>query len=93
MYTHIGLGIVALAVIFTIPISDESVDDSSHVYGFVTLALHDAAGNAIFEQIIHNQLVNKGEDYMLAQSFNNGTDGAGFQDQEVDLIEYPKEVV
>jgi len=88
MYTHIGLGIVALAVIFTIPISEESTSDSAHMYGFVTLALNDAAGIPVFEQIIHNQIVDKGEDYMLAQSFNNGTGGTtSFQEVENDLID------
>jgi len=72
MYKYLALGIIAIAGIMAIPVSVETFDDSK-MYGFATLVLRDAAGQAVFEQIIHNDIVAVGENYMLAQSFSNGT--------------------
>lgn len=83
MYTHIGLGIVALAAIMVLPISEDSVSDSQ-MYGFATIALNDATGNTVFEQVVHNIIVADGESFMLAQTFNNGS---GNFVPEVDLID------
>jgi len=72
MYTHIGLGIIALAAIMVLPISEDLVDESK-IYGYVTLAVHDVTGNTLFEQIIHNNLINTGENFMLGMTFRNGS--------------------
>jgi len=85
MYTHIGLGIIALAAIMVIPISENSVDESK-IYGYVTLAVHDVTGNTLFEQIIHNQLLDTGENFMLGQTFSNGTLPIGTDANLIDTI-------
>ena len=84
MYKYVALGIIAIAGIMAIPVSVDSQDDSK-MYGYATLVLRDAAGQAVFQQIIHNDLLNRGENYMLAQSFNNGT--GGFISTEADLVD------
>ena len=86
MYKYLALGIIAIAGIMAIPMSVESQDDSK-MYGFVTLVLRDAAGQAVFQQNIHNDLLNLGENYMLAQSFNNGTSSSTFISTELDLVD------
>ena len=72
MYKYLALGIIAIAGILALPVTVDSQDDSK-MYGYVTLVLRDSAGLAVFQQIIHNQLVDAGENFMLSQTFFNGT--------------------
>lgn len=85
MYKYLALGIIAIAGIMAIPISVDSQDESK-VYGYVTLVLRDAGGQAMFEQIIHNDLIAIGENYMLNQSFNNGTGGFIAEGDRIDAL-------
>ena len=85
MFKYLALGIIAIAGIMAIPISQDSQDDSK-MYGFVTLVLRDAAGLAVFEQIIHNDVVEVGENYMLAQSFSNGTGNFVSEGDTIDAL-------
>ena len=85
MYKYLALGIIAIAGIMAIPMSADSQDDSK-MYGFATLVLRDAVGLAVFEQIIHNDVVAIGENYMLAQSFNNGTGNFVLEIDTIDAL-------
>jgi len=85
MYKYLALGIIAIAGIMAIPMSLETQDESK-VYGYITMALRDGAGQALFEQIIHNDLIANGENYMLAQSFFNGTSGFVVEADRVDAL-------
>ena len=60
MIKYVALGIIAIAGMLAIPVSEDS-QDISKIYGFATLALKDTAGTVVFEQIIHNDLLNEGE--------------------------------
>lgn len=72
MYKYLALGIIAIAGILAIPVTVDSQDDSK-LYGYATLVLRDAVGQAVFQQIIHNNIVDGGENYMLSQTFFNGS--------------------
>ena len=46
------------------------------LYGVATIAHHDADGNVLGTQTIHNRLLNAGEDYILKQVFMDGQSDA-----------------
>ena len=46
------------------------------LYGIATIAHHDADGNVLATQTVHNRLLNAGEDYILQQVFMDGQSSA-----------------
>ena len=63
-----SFGLLGLLVVLILP---ASVDEQtpSFLYGAATLVAHDAFGDEIFSQTIHNQLFDQGEDIILNQTF------------------------
>jgi len=61
-------GLLGFLVVLILP---ANVDEQtpSFLYGAATLVAHDAYGNEIFSQTIHNQLFDQGEDLILNQTF------------------------
>ena len=63
-----SFGLLGLLVVLVLP---ANVDEQtpSFLYGAATLVAHDAYGDEIFSQTIHNQLFDQGEDLILNQTF------------------------
>jgi len=63
-----SFGLLGLLVVLILP---ANVDEQtpSFLYGAATLVAHDAYGDEIFSQTIHNQLFDQGEDLILNQTF------------------------
>jgi len=65
-----AFGLLGFLLVLIMP---ANVDEQtpSFLYGAATLVAHDAYGNEIFSQTIHNQLFNEGEDLLLNQTFTD----------------------
>ena len=65
-----SFGLLGLLVVLVLP---ANVDEQtpSFLYGAATLVAHDAYGDEIFSQTIHNQLFDQGEDIILNQTFTD----------------------
>ena len=75
MLKFLGFGLIFLAFIMILPTSNSNIQsDLPKMYGIATLVLRDSAGNMLFENVIHNEVVNTGTDFMLDQAF--GGDGS-----------------
>jgi hypothetical protein len=72
MLRVIGFGLVFIASIMIIPATTVVQSDLPKMYGIATVVLKDTTGNIIFENVIHNQVVDSGTGYMLDQTFGDG---------------------
>jgi len=63
-----SFGLLGFLVVLMLP-ANAVVQTPSFLYGAATLVAHDAYGNEIFSQTIHNRLFNQGEDRILNQTF------------------------
>jgi hypothetical protein len=72
MYKYIGIALMSVFAIMMIPAQSQTSTGLT-LYGMGSLILHDAAGNEIFTQTIHNRLLNEGESFLLSQTFQNTT--------------------
>jgi len=75
MYKYIGLGLFGIFFMMLIPSSivGQIDDPRLGMYGHATLVQHDAEGNEVFTQTVHNRLADTGEIFMLQSSFSEGT--------------------
>jgi len=73
MYKYIGIGLLSVFAIMMIPAQSQTSSSGLTLYGVAKFALHDAAGNEVFTQIVHNRLVNEGETFIIDQTFQDGT--------------------
>ena len=78
MYKFIGIGLLAFLALLIIPVSSVTQSDDPSMYGMVTIALKDKSGNILFENQIHNEVVDQGTAFMLNQTFRGGTWPNGF---------------
>ncbi len=79
MYKFIGIGLLAFLALIIIPVSSESQSDDPSIYGMATVALKDESGNILFENQIHNEVVNQGTASMMRTTFENvAIPGSGF---------------
>ena len=69
MYGHIGVGLLGFFILLVLPVGIDNTQEESIFYGAVHLVVRDAAGNEVFQQIIHNRLLNAGENYIISQTF------------------------
>jgi len=77
MLKFLGYGLIFLAVLMVIPVTTNIQSDLPKMYGIATVILKDSTGNILFENVIHNQVVDTGTTYMLDQTFGDaGTDVA-----------------
>ena len=72
MLKFIGFGLFLLTFIMLIPANSDQRSDSPKMYGIATLVLRDSSGQILFENVIHNQVVDTGTTYMLDQTFGDG---------------------
>lgn len=59
-------------MIFPSGLEDVQNEAFSH-YGALTITVRDASGSEVFQQTIHNRLVDDGENFILQQAFKEGT--------------------
>ena len=72
MLKYVGFGLIFLAFIMILPTSNSNTQsDLPKMYGIATLVLRDSAGNMLFENVIHNEVVNTGTNFMLLQAFGD----------------------
>ena len=71
-------GLAAVALPYAGPAAPESGlgAELPALYGVATIAHHDADGNVLATQTVHNRLLNAGEDYILQQVFRDGLSAA-----------------
>jgi len=72
MYGLIGVGLLGLFILMVLPIDVDNTQDEAKFYGALHLVVMDAAGNEVFQQIIHNRLLDAGENYIVNQTFVGG---------------------
>jgi hypothetical protein len=74
MYKIASIGLLGLIAILVIPVGTQSMtNDGINLYGQATMVYHDAFGNEMLAQTVHNQLFDEGEDFILEQTFKNAT--------------------
>jgi len=73
MYKFIGIGLLAFLALLIIPVSSATQSDDPSMYGTATIALKDESGNVLFENQIHNEVVDQGTAFMLNNTFLGGT--------------------
>ncbi|MGH9998902.1 MAG: hypothetical protein ACRD90_03450 [Nitrosopumilaceae archaeon] len=74
MLKFLGISLIFLAFIMILPVSNSNTQsDLPKMYGIATVLLKDSTGNILFENVIHNQVVDTGTGYMLDQTFGDGT--------------------
>jgi len=64
-----SFGLLGLLVVLILPATNVDEQTPSFLYGAATLVAHDAFGDEIFSQTIHNQLFDQGENIILNQTF------------------------
>ncbi len=65
-----SFGLLGFLVVLMLP--GNAVEQTpGFLYGAATIVAHDAYGNEIFSQTIHNQLFDQGEDLILNQAFTD----------------------
>ena len=67
------MGVLAMMVILG---SMGSYENDLTFYGAATMVQKDANGQEIFSQVVHNQVVDTGEEFLLDQTFQDGTTSA-----------------
>ena len=72
MLKFLGIALIILAAIMIIPATTGVQSDLPKMYGIATVVLKDSTGNILFENVIHNQVVDTGTTYMLDQTFGDG---------------------
>jgi len=73
MYKFIGIGLLAFLALLIIPVSSATQSDDPSMYGTATISLKDESGNVLFENQVHNEVVDQGTAFMLNQTFFGGT--------------------
>lgn len=72
MLNFIGFGLIFLAFIMILPSTNSNTQsDLPKMYGIAKIVLKDPTGNILFENEIHNQVVDVGTTYMLDQTFRD----------------------
>lgn len=60
MLKFLGYGLIFLAVLMVVPVTISVQSDLPKMYGIATVVLKDSTGNILFENVIHNQVVDTG---------------------------------
>lgn len=72
MLKFVGFGLIFLAFIMILPANSSIQSDFPKMYGIATVVLKDSTGNILFENVVHNQVVDVGTAFMLDQTFGDG---------------------
>jgi len=70
MYKLVGIGLASVLAMMVLPGFSTDSSESSLLYGAATLVAKDVNGNTTFEQIIHNQLTDQGEEVIVMNVFS-----------------------
>jgi hypothetical protein len=73
MYGYIGAGLMGLFILMVLPAGMDNIQEDGKFYGAANLLVRDAAGNELFEQTVHNRLLDTGENYIVNQTFVGGS--------------------
>jgi len=65
LYKYVGIGLLALFALIAIPVTTNAETDDPRMYGMAFLSLKDSTGNVLFENTIHNEVLNRGTRYMF----------------------------
>ena len=76
MYGYIGAGLMGLFILMVLPAGMDNIQEDGKFYGAANLLVRDAAGNELFQQTVHNRLLDTGENYIVTQTFVGGGDPA-----------------
>ena len=69
----IGIALMAVFAVMVIPAQGFSGNGNPTYYGMGTIVLNDPFGNEVFSQILHNRIVDSGESFIVASTFQNAT--------------------
>ncbi len=72
MYGYIGAGLMGLFILMVLPAGMDNIQEDGKFYGAANLLVRDAAGNELFDQTVHNRLLDTGENYIVNQAFVGG---------------------
>jgi len=72
MYGYIGAGLMGLFILMVLPAGMDNIQEDGKFYGAANLLVRDAAGNELFQQTVHNDLLDTGENYIVTQAFVSG---------------------
>ena len=65
-----AFGLLGFLIVLILP-ANAVEQTPSFLYGAATIVAHDAYGNEVFSQTVHNQLFDQGEDFLINQAFTN----------------------
>ena len=74
MYKFIGLAMMGIFVMMIIPGNIDTTQNELVMYGMGNIVKYDASGNEVFQQSVHNQLTDQGEQVILGAIFADGND-------------------
>lgn len=77
------LGLFAFMVI---PINVDANEAQITHYGMGTIVQFDADGNEIYQETVHNKIVDTGETFLIEQTFNEGTAGETVDADQISSI-------
>jgi len=72
MYKILGVGLLGLFALLAIPAIQQDIQ-TTYMGGMATLVIHNALGEELMFQQVHNQIVDEGERLIVGQLFANGT--------------------
>ena len=76
MYGYIGAGLMGLFILMVLPAGMDNIQEDGKFYGAANLLVRDTSGNELFQQTVHNRLLDTGENYIVTQTFVGGGDPA-----------------
>ena len=84
MLRYLGIGLLGLFALLVMPVGADN-DPTSNAdrpvfYGGATIVALDRMGNEMFQQTVHNRLLDDGESALLGAVFSNGTAALGDDD-------------
>ena len=77
MLKYLGIGLMGVFAMMVIPASLDIQENETAIYGMGHMVLKDAFGNILLESSIHNRVVDDGENFLLQQTFADGTAPVG----------------
>ncbi len=86
MYNYIGLAMLGLFAFMVIPINVDANEAHIAYYGTGTIVQLDSDGNEIYQETVHNRIVDTGETFLIEQSFKEGTAGETVDNDQIASI-------
>jgi len=83
LYKYVGIGLLALFAIIAIPVTTNAESNDPKMYGMTFLSLKDSTGNVLFENIVHNEVLNRGTRYMFDMTFEQAAPTTSSSNREL----------